>query len=560
MEQLKAVFIKNYKLYEKIIISVLFSILIYTTAAIYNDLFMRLTSIAGYLTWHVIFEFISILVSFSIFTVTYYVYEESADLSMIILGCAFLTMGLLDVFHTFSFKGMSDFFIANTTANRATTLWILARTLGSLGFLLSVLVPSNLKVNIKKGTFAVTTTAFSILLFLIVTYYPILFPTMFIEETGLTITKIVMEYIIILIMAITFLVILSKYKRTGQRLHHQFMIALVLLMFSEFAFTSYGSVYDVFNYIGHIYKIIASMILYKVIYIENVIAPYRQMKKAKNELKKYSENLNIMVKQRTKEILDMNSSLLKDIEYAKEIQLRLMPQKMPIDEFVSFCAEYLPAERLSGDFYNVLKLDDHNIAFYLGDVSGHGVPAAMLTIFANQNIIPFEEVDSNKRVIIPPTEVMNTIYNSYNNTNFSDETYIIMLYGIYNTKSRLLTYASAGMNVSPYIIKGSGELLTLNSNGFSICKLGEFITPSFEEIEVQLEKGDKLFVYSDGLIESRNVYNELYGEDRMEAFLKENAALNAEELKIALRENLSHHIGNIDRLKDDVTYLIMEIT
>ncbi len=559
MELIKAEFIKNYKLLKKIIMFVLFSILIYTIAAIYNDLFVRLTSITGYLTWHVIFEFISILVSVSIFTVTYYVYEESANFSMIVLGCAFLTMGLFDVFHTFSFKGMSDFFISNTTANRATTLWILARTLGSLGFLLSVLTPANLRVNIKKETFAVTTTVFSIFLFLIVTYFPIFFPPMFIEETGLTMTKIVMEYVIILIMAITFVVILSKYKKTGQRIDHQFMVALILLMFSEFAFTNYGNVYDIFNYIGHIYKIIASLILYKVIYIENVVAPYKQLKKAKNELKKYSENLNVMVKQRTKEILNMNSMLLKDIEYAREMQLRLMPEKMPENTSVSFCAEYLPAERLSGDFYNVLKLDENNIALYLGDVSGHGVSAAMLTIFANQNIIPFNEDENNSRTILPPTEVLNTIYNGYNNTNFSDETYIIMLYGIYNTKSKLLTYASAGMNVSPYIIKRSGELLTLNSSGFSICKLAEFITPTFEEKKVKLEEGDKLFVYSDGLIESRNENNEFYGQERMERFLKENSILNANELKIALRENLCNYIGHIDRLKDDATYIIMEI-
>lgn len=531
--------------YNKIIMSVLFSILIYTTAAIYNDLFMRITSIAGYLTWHVIFEFIGVLVSFSIFTVTYFVYEESANLRMIILGCAFLTMGLLDTFHTFSFKGMSDFFISNDTANRATTLWILSRTFGSLGLLLSAYIPANYKHKVKKETVAALTTAFSILLFIIVTYYPNFFPPMFVEELGLTSIKIAMEYIIILILALTFLLHLSKFNRTNQRLEHQFMIALILLMFSEFAFTSYGSVYDAFNYVGHIYKIIASMILYKAIYVENVSAPYR--------------HLNQMVKQRTEELRDMNSMLLKDIEYAKEMQLRLMPEKLPMDESIAFYVEYLPAERLSGDFYNVIKLDEDNIALYLGDVSGHGVTAAMLTIFANQNILPFYEDEDDNQSITPPSEVLNTIYKGYNNSNFSDETYIIMVYGIYNTKTKTFTYASAGMNVSPYIIKHTGELITLNTRGFSICKLGEFITPVFDERCETLEEGDKLFMYSDGLIESRDSNNEQYGQERMEAFLKANATLTAEELKTALRDNLIQHIGHIDQLMDDATFLIMEV-
>src|SRR5690606_36514030 len=106
--------------------------------------------------------------------------------------------------------------------------------------------------------------------------------------------KIIMEYIIILLMVITFIVVLREYKRTSKRREQQFLVAILLLIFSEFAFTNYGSVYDAFNYIGHIYKIIAYMILYKTIYVENISEPYREMKKAKNELKEYSDNLYLI--------------------------------------------------------------------------------------------------------------------------------------------------------------------------------------------------------------------------------------------------------------------------
>lgn len=559
MDTLRAKYTENIKLYDKIILILLFSVSLYLIAGIYNNQFMKLMSVADYLTWHMIFEFASILVSFSIFTVSYFVFEESKRLSLIVLGCSFLLMGALDTLHTFSFKGMADFFIANSSANRATTLWILSRTLGSLGFLAAVLIPGSLKSSIRKGLFFAVTIIFTIALFLLVTYFPTVFPPMLIEESGLTTTKIVMEYVIISIMLYTLAIVLSEYNKTQHVREQQFIIALIFMIFSEFAFTSYGSVYDAFNYIGHIFKIVASIVLYKAIYIDNISEPYREVKKARNELREYSENLNLLVKQRTKDLEEANSALLKDIEYAKEMQLRLMPSNMPEDLSVKFIAEYLPAERLSGDFYNVTKLDEENIALYIGDVSGHGVSAAMLTIFAKQSIVPLKKDEYGLNQIISPALVLDSIYKDFNNTNFKDETYILMLYGLYNRKTKTLTYASAGMNASPYIIKNSGEVLELNSRGFSICKLGEYMVPTYENRVVQMESGDKIMFYSDGLVEAKNANNKVYGQEKLKNFILNNYMANSKDLKYGLKKDLFMHIGNAERLTDDVTLLIMEV-
>lgn len=548
-------FFKQLKLYEKIILTLLFSILLYIIAAVYNNSFMELVSAADYLTWHMIFEFASILVSFSIFTVTFFVYKESGNVSMIILGCAFLTMGFLDAFHTFSFKGMPDFFVSNIEANRATILWIFSRFLGGLGLLLAVSVPEYVRSNKPKIFFASITAAFSIFLFIIVTYYPKLLPSMHNANGSLSSIKIFMEYIIILIMVVTFFKVLNSYNRTSLKLDHQFMISLILLIFSEFSFTNYGSVYDAYNYIGHIYKIIAFMILYKAIYVANVSEPYRQMKKAKNELKEYSNNLNLIVEHRTNELVELNSNLLKDIKYAREMQLRLIPENMPKDLSLSFYAKYLPAERLSGDFYNLVELDENNVAVYLGDVSGHGVAAAMLTVFAYQNIIPLKNDENKSNYIVPPSEVLESLYIGFNDTNFDDSTYIVMLYGIYNKKSKVFKYASAGLNVDPYVIKSSGEVIELNSKGFAICKLGEYVKATYEDREVKLEQGDKLLLYSDGLIEAKNINYKVHGQEDMKDFLVENHHLNGVELESKLTSNLNEN----DALLDDLTFLIMEI-
>lgn len=546
------------KLYDKVIASFIFSVLLFIIAAIFNDEFVNVMSVASYLTWHIIFEFSSILVSFSIFTVTYFIYTESGSLRIILLGCAFLAMGLLDSFHTLSYKGMSDFFISNDTANRATTLWIMSRTFGSLGFLISIYVPSNVKCSINKRIFASITIIFSTALFLGTTYTPNLFPAMLIEGQGLTNIKLFMEYFIIFILGSTFILVAAEYKKTRSNREYTFLIALILLMFSEFAFTNYGSVYDAFNYIGHIYKIIAYMILYKAIYIENVSVPYREMKKARNELKDYSDNLNIIVKQRTKELEDINDVLMKDIEYAKEMQRCLLPAKMIQEKTVSFNADYIPAERLSGDFYNIIKLDEHNIAVYIGDVSGHGVSAAMLTVFAHQNIKPLKE-EEHYSEIITPGYVLKTMFKDFNKTNFNIETYIVMLYGIYNIQSKKFTYASAGINVSPYIIKGSGEIVEIDVKGFPICKLGDYYVPFYDDREIQLETGDKILFYSDGLVEAKNIKNEIYGQEKMKKFLQERYRYSANELHKSIINLLHNHIGQNGKLMDDATFLIMEV-
>jgi len=107
---------------------------------------------------------------------------------------------------------------------------------------------------------------------------------------------------------------------------------------------------------------------------------------------------------------------------------------------------------VSGDFCNVFKIDNDNIGFYIGDVSGHGVPAAMLTIFLNQTVKTLLEMETNELNKISPAMVLENIYRSFNSTNFDENVYIVMIYAVYNRHTQVLTYSSAGLNVSPILI------------------------------------------------------------------------------------------------------------
>ncbi|MGE4284225.1 MAG: SpoIIE family protein phosphatase, partial [Clostridia bacterium] len=375
---------------------------------------------------------------------------------------------------------------------------------------------------------------------------------------GLSYEKVMMEYLIILFMGIALLKLADEYRKTRSQQGYLLMIGMLLCIFSEFAFVSYASVYDAYNYLGHIYKFTAFFIMFKALYTDNVRVPYREMKKARNELKKYTENLNFLVKQQTKKIEDVNERLIMDLEYAKDIQRSFLPAKMPEDITVSFEAGYLAAERLSGDFYNVIKLDENNVALYIGDVAGHGVSAAMLMVFANQNIKPLKETEDSVEIISPGYALKN-LYKAFNQTNFKAETYMVMLYGIYNTQSRVFTYASGGMNVPPLIVKNSGGIIEMDAAGFAICKLGDVIMPFFEDKQIQLESGDKLLFYTDGLVEAENQEGYKYTSYHLNELVKENHSLNIHGFADAIRNDIFEFVENEGRLKDDVTFLIMEV-
>lgn len=535
------------------------SVVVFIAAAFFETFFENVTTVSAFLTCHNLFEFFSVLVSFSIFIIIYYTYDSSNSVRFMFLCCAFYIMGVLDIFHTLSFKGMPDFFIPNSSANRATTFWIISRVIGNILVLLAFVMPAERTSKIKKEFFVIAANIIVFLTFFIATYYPNALPAMYVDGIGLTKTKIYLEYFIILLMVIILIIVLNWYKNSGMFHVFQFAMGYVLCIFSEFAFVSYGSVYDVYNFLGHIYKFIGFFILFKSIFSYSIRLPYREMEKARNEMKHYSEKLNFLVKRRTKELEEINEKLMIDLEYARDIQRCLLPSKMPDDIAVSFDAGYMPAERLSGDFYNVIKLDDNNIAVYIGDVAGHGVSAAMLTVFANQNIKPVREIAEDSVEIISPGYTLKGLYKAFNKTNFKDETYLVMVCGIYNTQTRCFTYASAGINVSPLIIKRNGEISEMDVKGFAICKLGEIIMPYYEDRSLQLEAGDKILFYTDGLVEAENPKGGKYTYKNLINVIKNNYRLSGNSLVQVIKRDFFKLIGEDEKLKDDVTFLVMEV-
>lgn len=552
-------YISRYRHYLLLLIVFLLSVALFVVASAMHEEFDRVMSVVSYLTWHNLFEFSSILVCFGIFMVAYYTYDQTKNYRTLFFASVFLYMGIMDFFHTLSFKGMPEFFIENRCANRATTLWIAARLLGGAGLAVASFLPVNLKVNVNKRLFPVVTLAVAFSIFGIASYYPYVIPPMYVNGTGLTQLKINMEYVIALLFAVTMGKFIYDYSRTGEKSALLFSVSMLLSIFSEFAFISYGSVYDIYNYIGHIYKVIAFFIFLRIVYIHDVQIPYMELFKARELLKEHADNLDRMVEKRTLELKSINNNLVKDLEYARDIQKSLLPHKLPDETEVAFDTRYFPAEHVGGDFYNIFKLDDRNIGIYIGDVSGHGVSAAMLTVFMNQTIKSVYGDGEYTNKIISPSVVLKNVYRSFNKNDFKEEIYIVLLYAVLNLDTKELTYASAGINVQPLIMDSdTGRVSELEVKGFPICKFIEFYSGEYKDMTIKLKSGDKLLFYTDGLVEAENRQGEIFSQKRLAQVLEQNSALEGDVLSEVLTREVFNFV-EYRELKDDLTFVLMHI-
>ncbi len=546
------------KPYFILIAAALFMTAMLTCAPFFQDVLIKIITITSYNVWHNVFEFSSIIIAICIFCVSYYSFEQTRNSRYLFLGGMLLSMAFIDFFHAMSFKGMPDFLVPYTTSNRATTFWIIARLIGGFGLLVSSIIPARSNIRINKILFFLVPVALSMLILNLVTYHPEVIPPMYIEGKGLTETKIMLEFVVMIMLLFAVFVLSREYRVTNDRFTIILSCALLVSIFSELSFTLYTDVYGIYNFIGHLLKFISYFMIFRVTFIQNVRQPYGELSAAKDEIKNYADNLDRIVEQRTEQINVIHKKLLADLEYARDIQMSMIPKKLPNLPKAEFEAFYSPAERVGGDFYNVFQVSPAKMGMYIGDVSGHGVSAAMLTVFLNQSIKISRENNQGIKEPLPPSEVLERLFYDFNQTDFSSEVYIVMLYGIFDMITREFTFASAGLNVPPMILGSNGDVSELVIKGFPICKFPGDRNPGYYNSTVKLHKGEKVIFYTDGLIDAESKEKEAYSEARLKTLLQKCRHMNAPQLSKIIAEHVFKFTGS-STLQDDITFFIMEV-
>jgi len=186
-------------------------------------------------------------------------------------------------------------------------------------------------------------------------------------------------------------------------------------------------------------------------------------------------------------------NLTEQLRLAGLVQQDFLPTQLPNTDEVQWATVFLPAEWVSGDIYEIIRIDEQHIGFYVADVVGHGVPAALLTIFLKQALAMRETIENNYR-IFPPTEVMKNLNVRMAAQKLSGYQFATCCYCLLNTKTLQMTYARAG-HPYPILIRPEEQLKQLELRG---SLLGIFEQAEYTQQTVQLQRGDKLLLYSDG--------------------------------------------------------------
>jgi len=237
--------------------------------------------------------------------------------------------------------------------------------------------------------------------------------------------------------------------------------------------------------------------------------------------------------------------LREEARMARDIQINLLPKTNPEISGYDIAGTNLPALNVGGDYYDFIRLDDHRLAIGLGDVSGKGLPAALVmsnlqatirgqTLFGGS---PSECLERANKLLFDSTD---------------PKTFVSLFYAILNTRKHTLCYANAGQD-TPLIFPPNRKPLPLKTHGLA---LGIKEDVSYQEKEISINPGDRLIIYSDGIPEAMNGKMEEFGEKKLQNMVGRSRGKSSEIIEEVIA-GVNNHFGNAPQT-DDITIIILK--
>ncbi|HQR35631.1 MAG TPA: SpoIIE family protein phosphatase [Blastocatellia bacterium] len=237
---------------------------------------------------------------------------------------------------------------------------------------------------------------------------------------------------------------------------------------------------------------------------------------------------------------------VRELAAALEIQQSLLPHTILPLRGCELATAWHPVRAVSGDFFNVLHFDDSTSAICIGDVSGKGMPAALVMSNAQALTKAFAEAHC------PPSELC-ALVNRALCGQLSPGKFVTFFYAHFDSNQRALSYSNAGHN-PPLLLRKDGECFPLEQGG---PVLGIFKDQMFDQAEIALASGDRLLLYTDGITEAENENGEEFGEERLLSLLRSHRQLSAQALQQTVMAAVTEFCGG--NFQDDATLLVLAV-
>jgi sigma-B regulation protein RsbU (phosphoserine phosphatase) len=245
-------------------------------------------------------------------------------------------------------------------------------------------------------------------------------------------------------------------------------------------------------------------------------------------------------------VFDNERRMDREMKIAREIQLQLMPEEVPTVHPLNVAVTFRPVAHLGGDLYDFIRFDDGRLAFVVGDVAGKGAPAALYAALSSGII----RTRATRKY--PPGQMLELV----NKTLYSrpiESQYCALTYAIYDPETRKIVLANSGLPYPLLVRNGVPKFLELAG-----IPVGLFPDSQYQEQELQLEAGDVLAFYSDGLVEARDAGNEDFGLKRLAEVVRAHAEKPASEIVAAVTSEVEDFVGRIP-FHDDRTLIVVKM-
>jgi sigma-B regulation protein RsbU (phosphoserine phosphatase) len=267
-------------------------------------------------------------------------------------------------------------------------------------------------------------------------------------------------------------------------------------------------------------------------------------------------DLHYNLLQSKRELENANLNLLKaqrviEVEYERvgNIQRSFLPARFPQHPGVRFGTHYQPCERAGGDYFDLIEIGKQRWGLLVADVTGHGTPAAVVMAMTHVLMHSF-----SKSFHYPSTALK--VVNEKLNQHLAPTIYVTMFYGILNLDKMMFRYASAGHETMMLYSAREHQIICLRTEWGFPLKLME--NDDYDEREVNLEPGDKLILFTDGLVEARNERKEMFTRERLQEAVLKYHDLPAQPFVDAIIADLKAYCGK-QSLQDDITMFVLEI-